>query len=184
MNPPIPGVSPPEIKEAVIMTVWPSIAATGIGRFLGRLYLIRWGWGVLTVGHVIALLTSPLAAFLVLARFMHGFLADIEFMNLGKVFLAVIPSSLIIRRYTLTNKRVVVQRGLKAIDEYWVELDRFDAIDIEVLPGQEWYPAGNLIFRRGPIETFRLDGVLRPEPFRQTCLKARMGYLGVKHATE
>jgi len=76
----------------------------------------------------------------------------------------------------------VMQRGLMPIDESWVELDRFDAIDIEVLPGQEWYPAGNLIFRRGQIETFRVDGILRPETFRQTCLKARMGYVGAKAA--
>jgi hypothetical protein len=89
---------------------------------------------------------------------------------------------MIIRRYTLTNQRVMVQRGLKSTAESWVELDRFDAIEVEVLPGQEWYPAGNLIFRRGPIETFRLDGVSRPETFRQTCLKARMGYVGTRQA--
>lgn len=182
MNPPIAGVSPPEVSEAVVMTVWPSIAAMGIGRFLGRLYGIDWGWGVLTVGNIIALLSIPLAAFLVVGRFLHGFLTDIRFLNLGRFFLLFIPSSLIIRRYTLTNKRVLVQRGLRAINESWVELDRFDTIDVEVLPGQEWYPAGNLIFRRGPIETFRLDGVCRPETFRQTCLKARMGYVGVKQA--
>jgi hypothetical protein len=180
MNPPIAGVSPPEVSEAVIMTVWPSIGATGIGRTLGRLYLIKWGWGVLTLGHLIALLSIPLAAFLVVGRFLHGFLTDIRFLNQGAFFQTFIPSSLIIRRYTLTNRRVVVQRGLRATDESWVELDRFDTIEVEVLPGQEWYPCGNLVFRRGPIETFRLDGVSRPETFRQTCLKARMGYLGVR----
>ena len=85
-------------------------------------------------------------------------------------------------RYTLTNRRVVIQRGLMPVDEIWIELDRFDTIDIEVLPGQEWYHAGNLLFRRGQIETIRLTGVPRPETFRQTCLKARMGYVGVKQA--
>jgi hypothetical protein len=182
LSPPIAGVTPPELKEAVVMTVWPSIAAMPLGRWLGRLYQIRWGYGVLTVGHLIALLSIPLALFLVLGRFLHGFLADIEFLGLGKFVQTFVPQDLIIRRYTLTNKRVLVQRGLKATPESWVELDRFDTIDVEVLPGQDWYPAGNLIFRRGPIETFRLDGVLRPETFRQTCLKARMGYVGVRQA--
>ncbi len=183
MNPPIAGVSPPQVQEDTVMTVFPSIASTGIGRFLGRLYLISWGRGVITVGHLIALLSIPLAASLVLCRFLHGFLTDIRCMKLGDFFLALIPNSLIIRRYTLTNQRVIVQRGLRAVDESWVELDRFDSIEVEVLPGQEWFPAGNLLFRRGPIETFRLDGVSRPETFRQTCLKVRMAYLGAKQAT-
>ena len=182
MNPPIAGVSPPESKETVVMTVFPSIASMGIGRFLGRLYMIKWGWGVATVGHLIALLSIPLAAFLVVGRFLHGFLTDIRVAGIGRFFLLFIPASLIIRRYTLTNRRVIVQRGLRAVDESWVELDRFDTIEVEVLPGQEWYPAGNLVFRRGPVETFRLDGVSRPETFRQTCIKARMGYLGSRQS--
>jgi hypothetical protein len=177
---PIAGVSPPELRETVVMTVWPSIAANGLGRLLGRMYLIPWGISVFTVGHLIALLSIPLAMFLVVGRFLHGFLIDIQLFGLGKLFLSFVPASLIIRRYTLTNRRVAVQRGLRAIEESWVELDRFDSIEVEVLPGQEWYKAGNLVFRRGQIETFRLDGVSRPETFRQTCLKAQMGYIGAR----
>ncbi len=182
LNPPIAGVAPPELKEALIMTVWPSIGAMPLGRLLGRLYQIPWGFSVFTVGHLIALLSIPLAILLVLGRFLNGMLTDVEVLGLGKLAQAVIPQDMIIRRYTLTNRRIVVQRGLKATAESWVELDRFDTIDVEVLPGQEWYPAGNLIFRRGQIETFRLDGVSRPETFRQTCLKARAGYVGVKES--
>jgi hypothetical protein len=118
--------------------------------------------------------------FLVLGRFLHGFLTDIQLFGLGKVFLSIVPAWLIIRRYTLTNRRVVIQRGLRTVEESWVELDRFDSIEVEVLPGQEWYKAGNLLFRRGQIETFRLDGISRPETFRQTCLKAQMGYIGAR----
>jgi serine protease Do len=57
-----------------------------------------------------------------------------------------------------------------------------DAIDLVVQPGQEWYDCGDLVFRRGPIETLRLSGVSRPEPFRQTCLKVRQSYVSVKAA--
>jgi hypothetical protein len=32
------------------------------------------------------------------------------------------------------------------------------------------------------VETFRLEGVSRPEAFRSTCMKAHMGYVGVKKA--
>jgi hypothetical protein len=88
----------------------------------------------------------------------------------------------IITRYRLTNRRVVVQKGLTCKDERWVDFDRFDTIDVEVLPGQEWFPAGDLVFRNGPIETFRLAGVSRPETFRHTCLAARRGYLGARES--
>jgi hypothetical protein len=87
-------------------------------------------------------------------------------------------------RYRLTNRRVIIERGLAAREEQYVDLDRFDAIDVVVLPGQEWYPAGDLIFRRGTVETFRLRGVMRPETFRQTCMKAHQAFVGVRKAVQ
>ena len=74
---------------------------------------------------------------------------------------------------------MIVERGINPKVEQYVDLDRFDAIDLVVKPGQEWYAAGDLVFRRGAIETLRLPGVSRPEPFRQTCLKVRQSYVSV-----
>ena len=74
-------------------------------------------------------------------------------------------------RYRLTNRRVLVEQPFGGGEQQSVSLDRFDTVTLEVLPGQEWYPAGDLIFRNGPIETFRLSGVPHPEGFRHTCLK-------------
>jgi hypothetical protein len=85
-------------------------------------------------------------------------------------------------RYRLTNRRVIVERGINPKIEQYVDLNRFDTIDVEVDPGQEWYAAGDLIFRRGPVETLRLSGVSRPESFRQTCLKVRQSYVSVAAA--
>ena len=82
----------------------------------------------------------------------------------------------------LTNRRVVVRTGLIPIDERWVGLDRFDTIEIIVRPGQQWYRAGDLVFKLGPIETFHLEGVVRPETFRHTCLSDQLGYGGVRQA--
>lgn len=65
-----------------------------------------------------------------------------------------------------------------------VELDRFDSIDVEQQPGQEWFEAGDLVFRSNGVETFRLAGVSRPEAFRHTCLKSQASYVGVKQARE
>lgn len=156
----IAGVSPPSVSETTIMTVWPSLAATGIGRGLGRLYGISIGIGWLTLGKLIVLLSIPVV--------------------LPLFFLMLLPFSS--RRYRLTNRRVIIEKGVAGRPERWVELDRFDAIDVVVLPGQAWYPAGDLVFRNGQVETFRLSGVMRPETFKQTCLKARNGFVGVRQA--
>ena len=142
------------------MTVWPTLGAHPLGRLLGRLYAIDIGPGMFTLGKLIALLSIPIA--------------------LPLFFLMVNP--LTSRRYTLTNRRVLIQRGSRIRDERWVELGRFDSIEVVVQPGQAWYPAGDLIFRNGAIETFRLEGVSRPETFKRTCIKARMGYVGVQNA--
>jgi hypothetical protein len=158
----IPGVTPSSVAERRIMTVWPSVSAYDTGRAFGRLYAIRTGWYVLTVGNLIALALAPISAVLYLLRVLPG---------IGE-------------RYTLTNRRVVIERGVMGQEMQSVALDRFDTIDIHVRPGQAWYVAGDLVFRQGDVETFRLPGVSRPEAFRQACLKARMAYVGVKRALE
>ena len=65
-----------------------------------------------------------------------------------------------------------------------IGLDRFDTIDIDCKPGQAWFAAGDLVFKRGDVEAFRLEGVSRPESFRQTCFKSHMSYMGVKQALD
>ncbi len=156
MKQPVAGVTPPATREVTVMTVWPTLAAYPAGRLIGRLCSIPIGFGIFTLGKLMALALIPFA--------------------IGLYAFSLLPG--IQRRYTLTNRRVVVQAGLRAVEERWVDFDRFDSIDVEVLPGQEWYPAGDLVFRSGQVETFRLQGVSRPETFRRTCLGARRGYLG------
>lgn len=155
----IAGVVPSESAEAQVMTVWPSIAAFPSGRFLGRLYKIRWpDWYIFRLGNLWALLSIPHALFLYFWRVMP------------RVGL----------RYTLTNRRVVIEKGWPPAEHASIGLDGFDSIEIDVLPGQEWFAAGDLSFRSGGREVFRLAGVSRPEAFRQTCLKSRLAYVSVK----
>jgi len=153
----ISGVVPPSVAEATVMTVWPSVASTGLGQVLGRVYRIRDGFGPISVGRLVLLATIPLGLMLYLTM--------------------RLPWA--IRRYRLTNRRVMIERGINPRVEQYVDLDRFDAIDVVVSPGQEWYAAGDLVFRRGPIETLRLPGVSRPESFRRVCLEARQAYVSV-----
>jgi hypothetical protein len=75
-----------------------------------------------------------------------------------------------------------VERGLTGVEDKAVDLDRFDAIHIEVQPGQAWYHAGDLVFKLGNVETFRLEGVSRPAAFRETCMKSHVAHAGVMHA--
>ncbi len=156
----IAGVAPPELSEVTVMTVWPSVASTGMGRFLGRLMAIPTGFWIFTVGRFMALLALPI----------------------GPMLYFSLRAPFNVRRYRLTNRRVGIMEGMNPRFNRFVDLDRFDRIEIAVAPGQEWYHAGDLVFRRGDVETFRLPGVSRPEAFRQTCLKARMSYVGVRKA--
>jgi hypothetical protein len=148
------------VSEATVMTVWPSVGSTAVGQWLGRIYRIRSGFGPVSIGRLALLATIPLGMMLYLSM--------------------RLPWA--IRRYRLTNRRVTVERGITPRVEQFVDLERFDAIDLVVQPGQEWYDCGDLVFRRGPIETLRLFGVSRPEPFRQTCLKVRQSYVSVAAA--
>ena len=77
---------------------------------------------------------------------------------------------------------IPVPRFSFGVETKTVELDRFDRVEIVRQPGQHWYDAGDLVFFQGDVETFRLDGVSRPEAFRQTCIKSQMAHAGVKEA--
>ena len=157
LSAPVSGVMPPSVAEATIMTVWPSVASTGLGKALGRLYRIKAGFGPVSIGRLSLLATIPLGLMLYLSLRMPW----------------------AIKRYRLTNRRVTIEQGINPQVKQFVTLDGFDAVDIDMAPGQEWYAAGDLVFRRGPIETLRLAGVSRPEGFRRACLNARNAYVSV-----
>lgn len=158
----ISGVSPAAVRETTSMVVWPSNAEFAIGRTLGQLFDMRFpDIYFLRIGNLFALLSIPV--------------------SLALYFYKVLPG--MGSRYRLTNRRIVVESGLLGKERRAVTLDGFDNIEIEVLPGQEWYAAGNLVFKRGQVETFRLDGVSRPDCFKSICWKAHRAFVGVKEAT-
>ena len=158
----IAGVVPSELGEVTVMTVWPSIAVYTPGKILGQLYNIRAGVYIFRIGNLVALVSIPLA--------------------LALYFCRILP--FVGMRYKLSNQRIVVQRGLMAVDDKSIEFDRFDRIEIDVQDGQQWYNAGNLVFYHAETETFRLDGVSRPKVFREICMKSRDSYVGVQEVRE
>jgi hypothetical protein len=176
---PIAGVSPPELRETTIMTIFPSIGGTGFGQLLGRLWSIEAGVSVLTVGNLLQLASIPLVLPMILHKFLINALAGIPVIGFPFGLLADLTP---VRRYMLTNRRIMVAEGLLPKPMQYVELDRFDRVEMVVQPGQAIYPCADLIFFRGQVETFRLTGVKHAETFRQTCLKARNAFVGVKAA--
>jgi hypothetical protein len=155
----IAGIMPADAAEVTATVVWPSIAMYPSGRFLGRLYAIRWpDVYIFKLGNLLALLSIPHALCL--------------------YFLRLLPK--VGRSYRLTNRRVVVQCGYAGPELRAIGLSGFDSIHTEVQPGQAWYDAADLVFRNDGAEVFRLEGVSRPEAFRQSCLKSRMAYVSVR----
>jgi hypothetical protein len=182
MSKAITGVAPTELGEVTNMVVWPSVARFGIARMLGRLYRIRVGIGnVLTIGNLIALATIPVGLAMYFIKINPGFGIPRFASWVPAIFWIWNPLCV---RYRLTNRRVVIEHGFSGKEILAVSLDRFDSIAVNVLPGQQWYKAGDLIYSNGGIETFRLHGVQRPETFRHTCLKARQSFVGVQKALQ
>ncbi len=156
------------------MAVWPSLSATRFGRFWGRLFALDIGFRVfgvpVTLGRLFALASIP-------------FMMALYFLMRLPRFPGVLVGirNLWCWQYRLTNRRLVMENPFGG-EIKSVALDRFDAIDIVVEPGQAWFKAGDLVFRQGQVETFRIWAVPRPETFRQTCLKARNSFVGVQQA--
>jgi hypothetical protein len=163
MSQPIAGIMPSELSEVTCKVVWPTIAATRLGRVVGQLAALRIGWGeFFTLGKLLAVATIPLSLLVFAWQLMP----------------------VVCRRYTLTNRRIVIRKGLLPADGRWISLDDFDAVDVEVLPGQAWFHAGDLVFRRGGIEVLRLAGVSRPDTLRQVCLTARSALVNVREVVQ
>jgi hypothetical protein len=178
----ITGVAPPELSEVTNMVIWPSVAKFGIAQTLGRLFRIRVGIGnVLTIGNMIALASIPIGLAMYALKINPGFGIPPIASWMPKFLWIWNPLCVC---YRLTNRRVVIEHGFSGQDVLSVSLDRFDSIEVSIGSGQEWYKAGDLIFTNGGIETFRLNGVPRPETFRQTCLKSRQSFVGVQKALE
>lgn len=140
--------------ENIVMTAWPSVAATGLGRLLGRLYdSIPVKINGIKLSHILCtLLVVPV----VLAVLWYVIL------------------KLFGERYVLTNR--AVQRWASLSPRLIAQAALTDVGSIEVVrrPGQAFYHASDLVIYDSGGETLmRLNGVPRAEVFRQTILKAR-----------
>jgi len=144
------------------MVVWPTIGATRLGRIVGRLSGVRVGVGFFTLGKLLAVLTIPL--------------------SLGVFCWQLLPY--VARRYRITDRRIVTEKGLSGVPDGSIGLDEFDEIRIEELPGQAWLHAGEVAYLREGREVFRLSGVSRPDVYRRVCLETKTSLASVRSALE
>lgn len=125
--------------------------------------LIREAWPSVAAAPGAARLGETLTRTRILAPLAWLLLAPIYF---GKIL------PFIAKRYTLTNKRLMIRRGLKPRPA--TQIDLADIEDVRLQPGSysHFYRAGTLeIISKGQV-AFRLRGVPEPESFRRAILNA------------
>jgi hypothetical protein len=146
--------------EAEIMTAYPTLAATGLGRAIGSLcdavplktYGIPW-WRMM-IAAVLALVVVPIAG------------------TIGLILYFV--TKMTGQRFVLTNRALQVRQMIGVRLNSQASLSDIKSIDIQELPGQAFYKAADLLVKGGDGKTLvRLEGVQRPAVFRQTILEAR-----------
>ena len=147
---PIAGVSPQ--IENTIMTVYPSLAAWGAGRAIGRLCD-----------------SIPLK--------LNGIKLSYLMFGLPAAMLALllyVTQKILGDRYVLTNRALESRAALGKTLRGRAALTEIDHVDIERRGGQAFYHAGDLVaYDAAGNVLLRLDGVPRPDVFRQTILEAR-----------
>ncbi len=137
----VTGVVPPQVGEALIREIFPSVAAhpgvASLGRTLTR-----------------TIIGAPLA-WLLMALF---------------YFAKALPA--VGRRYTLTNRRLMIRKGITRRPAWEVPLADIDDVRVQLDANSEFFRAGNLeIVSQGKV-IHTLRGVPEPESFRQSIINA------------
>jgi hypothetical protein len=76
------------------------------------------------------------------------------------------------KRYTLTNRRLMVRRGLKPRPREEIKLEEIDDVRIDPASLDAFYHSGTLEVLSGGQVKLRLAGVPEPEGFRHAILNA------------
>jgi hypothetical protein len=137
----VTGLIPPEVDEAVIRTVWPTVAVYSSAANLGRILMET-------------IVLAPLA-WLLLA---------------GPYFLRIIP--FLARPYTLTNRRLLIQNGMRLVAKQEIPLSDIDEVRVVENSNSLFYRSADLeIVSNGQV-VMTLKAVPSAESFRQAILNA------------
>jgi hypothetical protein len=136
----ITGVMPPQLGEALIREAWPNV--TGISPVISGIAkrLIR------------SVVLAPVAWALL------GLLLPIKFFPLSA------------KRYTLTNRRLMIRRGIRPRPVHEVALADIDEVRLDPQAVDDFYRAGPLeVVSKGQV-VLTLPGVPEPAGFRHAIL--------------
>ena len=139
----ITGLVPPATREALVREAWPTVAGLNPGLAALARKLMQ------------TYLLAPLGFLVLLPLFMLKF------------------SPFLCRRYTLTNRRIMIQRGLKPAPVHQVALADIDEVRFEPNDVDAFYVSGTLTIVSKGVVVLTLPGVPEPEGFRQTIVSAR-----------
>jgi hypothetical protein len=148
--PAISGVT--SSAEAPIASVYPSIAATGLGRLLGQIYesIPLRICGLKLSNLLFVLPTAPIAASIYLLQKIGG------------------------TRYLLTNRALQAWQSLGNMRVASVNLSDISDVEIHQDPGQVFFRAADLfILNKAGVRILTLAGVPFADIFRRTILEAR-----------
>jgi hypothetical protein len=138
----VAGLTPPQVGEAVIREAWPTV-----------------------------LNASPAAAALGQKLIRSVFLAPLGWLLLAPLYFKKIMPFLA-RRYTITNRRVMIRRGLKPSPTHEVALADIEDVRLAAGSLDEFYKSGTLeVIAKGQV-ALTLTGVPEPEGFRRALLNA------------
>ena len=145
----IAGVSPSQERE--IESEFPSIAAVAPGRMIGAIMNSIPGAGSVKLSYL--LFGLPLAPL--------GLIGYLQLKVTGQ-------------RYTVTNRAVSLRGVATGRMIKQVALKDVASVDVEVLDGQAFFRAGDVVLRNaGGDEILRCAGVPQPERFKHVILEAR-----------
>jgi hypothetical protein len=138
----VAGLMPPQLGEALIRETWPSVRAMNGGIAGLAAKLMR------------SIILAPLGWLLLAPLFAHRF----------RPFFC--------RRYTLTNRRLMIRRGIKPSPVQEIPLMEIE--DVRLVPGtlDSFYHAADLEVISKGQPAMKLPGVPEPESFRHAIINA------------
>lgn len=138
----VAGLMPPQLAEAMIREVWPSVRSISSG---------------------LAGLSAALMRSIALAPLGWG----LNLLLFGRKF-----APMLCQRYTLTNRRLMIQRGWKPAPVQEVALKDIDEVRLLADTYDSFYRAGDLQVLSGGKEVLKLVSVPDPESFRLNIINA------------
>jgi len=138
----VTGVVPPQLGEGRIREAWPSLLGVAPGAALLGKKLVQ-SWVLTPVGWLVL---APLFA-LKLAPF-------------------------VCKRYTLTNRRLMIRKGLRPAPVSEVPLEQIDDVRLDPAKVDPFFVSGTLeVISNGQV-VMTLPGVPEPEGFRHAVINA------------